>query len=87
MADEALGLGVDGAAVEIASAKIPVSGAVLEHVIDRGQYGRGDGAYRLLRSAPGFEAAKLSLVVTVLPSAGCPGALDEQGLEPRRTLP
>src|SRR5436190_24233468 len=49
--DETLGLCGLGAADEMLSAEVLVEGAVFEHVVGGREYGCGDGADGLLRSA------------------------------------
>src|SRR3982750_2218022 len=85
-ADEPPGLDLPGAPVEVAGAEVPVGGAVLEHVVGRGQDRGGDGAHRLLRAAAGAQAVAPGLEVARLLAAGRPGALDEGGLQPGRAL-
>src|SRR4051794_1362006 len=63
-----------------------VEGAVSEHVIDRGQDRGGDGADRLLGSAPAAQTLELRLQVAGLSVPGGPGTLDQGGLEPGRAL-
>ena len=59
---------------------------VVQHVIDGGKNGGGDGADRLLRAAPTFQPMELRGVVAVLLAFGRPCALHEHGLQPGRAL-
>src|ERR1700741_3710927 len=81
-----LGFPLARAAVEMIGAKVLVMGAVLQHMIDRGEHRGGDGADGFLRSALGSEPSELRPVIAVFLARGCPGALDEDGLEPGRAF-
>ena len=74
-----------GPFVEVIGAKVLVQGSILQHVIGRRQDRSGDGPNRLFCPAPGSEAMKLGLEIAGLLAGGGPGALDEGGLEPRRS--
>ncbi len=67
-------------------AEVMIERAVAQHVVDGSQDRGGDGADRLLWSATMTQALELGLEIAGLLSTGGPGALDECGLEPRRTL-
>src|SRR3712207_9320580 len=84
MPDEAHRPVAFGAAAEVVGADILVEGAVAEHVVGRGQDGRGDGADRLLRAAAGSQALELRLQVAALLARRRPGALHAGGLPPGR---
>ena len=61
-----LGLGGFGATIEVVRAQVLIAGAVLEHVIDGGEDGSGDGADGLFGTAPGTGALELGLDVAAL---------------------
>src|SRR5205823_8718732 len=65
------------------AAEVLKLGTIAEHVVDRGQHGRGHGDNRLLRAAPVLEPGKLRVKVTVFGARRRPGRLDHRGLEPR----
>src|SRR3954462_536499 len=85
-ADEPPGLDLLGAAVEVVGAEVRVDGAVLQHVVGRGQDRGRHRARRLPRPAAAAHAVVLGLQVARLLAAGRPGALDEGGPQPRRAL-
>jgi hypothetical protein len=68
--------------VEMMGAEVSMIGSVFEHVVDRSQHSGGDGADGRLRAPPGFQSMELGFVIAVFLFAGCPGALDQQGLQP-----
>src|SRR3712207_9494369 len=86
MPDEAHRPVAFGAAAEVVGADILVEGAVAEHVVGRGQDGRGDGADGLLRAAAGAQALELRLQGAALLARRRPGALHEGGLQPGRAV-
>src|SRR2546423_15368074 len=78
--DETLGLCGLGAADEMLSAEVLVEGAVFEHVVGGREYGCGDGADGLLRSAAAAQTQELSLQIAVFLAVCGPRALDQHGL-------
>src|SRR5208282_831921 len=84
--DQALFLLVGGTAIEVIAAEVLVHRPVLEHVVDGGKDGGGDGHDRLLGAAPGFDAVELGLQVAVFLFYRRPGALHQRGFEPGSTL-
>src|SRR6202021_977416 len=74
------------AAVEMVAADVAMFGPVLQHVVDRGQHRGGDRADGLFRAVLAAQAVELRLVIAVFLTAGRPGALDQQSLQPRRAL-
>ena len=84
--DEAFGLDRLGAAVEVIRAEVLIASPVLEHVICGGQYRCGNGADGFLGAAPRAQAMELGLEIGSLLSRRRPGALDQGGLEPGRSL-
>src|ERR1041384_5042829 len=85
-ADEPPGLDLPGTPVEVVGVEVRVGGAVLEHVVGRGQDRGRHRADRLPRPAAAAQAVVLGLQVARLLAARRPGALHERGLEPRRAL-
>ena len=77
---------VGGTAIEVIAAEVFVHRPVLEHVVDGGKDGGGDGHDRLLGAAPGFDAVELGLQVAVFLFYRRPGALHQRGFEPGSTL-
>src|SRR4051794_41475376 len=69
-ADEPSGLDLLGAAVEVVGAEVRVDGAVLEHVVGRGQDRGRHRTDRLLRPAAGAQAVVLGLQIARLLAAG-----------------
>ena len=87
LADEAPGPDLDGALFEVVGTKILVGGTILQHVVDRGEQRCGDRAGGdLLASFAAYPMEQRPVVAVFLSFSG-PGALDEHGLEPRRTFP
>ena len=86
LSDEPLDLGLGLALVEVVDAEVLVGNAVLEDVIDGGQNRGGDGADGFLRAASGLQSIELRPIVAVFLPLGGPGALNEHGLQPGRTL-
>src|SRR5216683_368485 len=84
--DQAIFLLVGGTTIEVIAAEILICRPVLEHVVDRGKDGGGDGHDRLLGAAPGFDAVELGLQVAVFLFYRRPGALHQRGLEPGSSL-
>src|SRR5487761_1094590 len=84
--DQAVFLLVGGTAIEVIAAEVFVHRPVLEHVVDGGKDGGGDGHDRLLGAAPGFDAVELGLQVAVFLFYRRPGALSQRGFEPGSTL-
>src|SRR5215468_6742200 len=80
--DQTCFLLVRGTAIEVIVAEVLVRRAVLEHVVDSGEDGGGDGHDGLLGAAPGFDAVVLGLQVAVFLFYRRPGALHQRGLEP-----
>src|SRR5229473_2259453 len=78
--DQAIFLLVGGTTIEVIAAEILICRPVLEHVVDRGKVGGGDGHDRLLGAAPGFDAVELGLQVAVFLFYRRPGALHQRGL-------
>jgi len=74
-----------GPFVEVIGAKVLVEGSILQHVIGSRQDRSGDGTNRLFCPAPGSAAMKLGLEIAGFLAGGGPGALDQGGLEPRRS--
>src|ERR1700730_5217435 len=74
LGDETLGFDGGRAAVEMVGAKVLMYGAVLQHVVDRGQHRSGDGANGFLFTAFGAQPVELRLAVAVPLAAGRPGA-------------
>ena len=66
---------IGGTAIEVIGAKVLIRRAVLEHVIDGGQDGCGDGHDCLLGTTPGFDAVELGLQIAVFLFYRGPGAL------------
>src|ERR1700686_4503053 len=67
-------------------AEVMIEGAVSRHMINRGQYGGGDGAHGFLWSATLAQPPELRLRVAGF-FAGCrPGTLHQGVLEPGRTF-
>src|SRR5271166_4387054 len=81
--DKTVGFDLGRPAVEVVGPRVVVVGAVLEHVVDRGQHRGGDGADGFLRAAFAAPPVELGLIVAVLFAAGRPGALNQHCLEPR----
>ena len=86
LAREVMRLSLGGALVEVVGPEVLVDGAVAQHVPDGGQHGGGDGADRLLRAAALAQALELRPEIAILFATSSPGALDEDGLQPRRAL-
>src|SRR5437660_2225282 len=63
---QALGLRDLGTAVEMVGTEILVDGSVLEHVVDGGENGGGDGTDGFLWPAAAAQAQVLSLVIASL---------------------
>jgi hypothetical protein len=84
--DQAFFLLVGRTAIEVTAAEVLVHRPILEHVVDGGKDGGGDGHDRLFGAAPGFYAVELSLQVAVFLFCRCPGALEQSGFEPGSTL-
>src|SRR5579883_1797489 len=78
--------GLGRAVAEVVGTEIAVGGAVLQHMVYRGEDRRGDGADGLLWSAAALQAEELRPVIAILRPLGGPGALDEHCFEPRGTL-
>src|ERR1700681_1242147 len=68
------------------AAEVFVDRPVLEHVVDGGKDGGGDGHDRLLGAAPGFDAVELGLQVAVFLFYRRPGALHQRCFEPGSPL-
>src|ERR1700692_4981269 len=68
------------------AAEVFVDRPVLEHVVDGGKDGGGDGQCRLVGAAPGFDAVELGLQVAVFLFYRRPGALHQRCFEPGSTL-
>src|SRR5437899_1626037 len=83
---QALGLRDLGTAVEMVGTEILVDGSVLEHVVDGGENGGGDGTDGFLWPAAAAQAQVLSLVIASLFVFGRLGTLDDGGLEPLRAF-
>src|SRR5687768_12679472 len=58
--EETLGLRLLGSAVEVIGSEIGVEGTILEHVVDGGEEGGGNGTDRLLGAASSAQALELS---------------------------
>src|SRR5665213_3538501 len=84
--DQAFFLLVGGTAIEVIAAEVLIHRPILEHVVDGGKDGGGDGHYRLLGAAPGFDAVELGLQVAVFLFYCRPGALHQRGFEPGSTF-
>src|SRR5262249_1693305 len=74
------------AALEVIGPKVLIHLPLFEHVVDGGEDRGGDGDDRLLRTAPRLYVVELGAQLRVLLAHRRPGALDERGLKPRRTL-
>lgn len=85
--DEALDVPSPGALVEVIGAEILVAGSVLEHVIDGGEQRGSDRANGFFGSAAGAQAMILRLKVAAFGAGRCPGALDQDRLQPGRPFP
>ena len=72
--------------IEVIVPEVLIAGAILEHVIDSGEDGSGDGANGLFGAASGTDAVELGLDVAALLARRSPAALDQGGLKPRSTL-
>jgi len=59
---------------------------VLEHVVDGGEHGGGDGADRFLGAAPCFQPVELGAVIAIFLFDRRPCRLDHGGLEPGGAL-
>ena len=86
LAREVMGLPLGGALVEVVGPEVLVDGAVAQHALDGGQHGGSDSADRLLRAAALAQALELRPEIAILFATSSPGALDEDGLQPRRAL-
>src|SRR4029077_21195730 len=84
--DQAFFLLVSGTAIEVITAEVLIHRPVLEHVVDGGKDGGGDGHDRLLGATPNFYAVELGLQVAVFLFYRRPGALHQRGFEPRSAL-
>src|SRR5439155_17844957 len=84
--DQGVFLLIRGTAIEVFATEVLIHRPVLEHVVDRGKDGGGDGHDRLLGAAPGFDAVELGLQVAVFLFYRRPGALHQRGFEPRSAL-
>src|SRR6266566_3579478 len=84
--DQAVFLLVSGTAIEVIAAEVLIHRPVLEHVVDGGKDGGGNGHDGLVGAAPGFDAVELGLQVAVFLFYRRPGALHQRGLEPGSTL-
>src|SRR5436190_396715 len=80
--DQGVFLLIRGTAIEVFATEVLIHRPVLEHVVDRGKDGGGDGHDRLLGAAPGFDAVELGLQVAVFLFYRRPGALHQRGFEP-----
>src|SRR5271166_5468955 len=69
LGDETLGFDLGRPAVEVVGAEVLVEGAVLQHVVDRGQHRGGDSADGFLRAALAAQSVELRPVVAVFPAA------------------
>src|SRR5437899_8998535 len=83
---QALGLRDLGTAVEMVGTEILVDGSVLEHVVDGGENGGGDGTDGFLWPAAAAQAQVLSLVIASLFVFGRLGTLNQGRLKPLRTF-
>ena len=84
--DQAFGLLAFGSGLKVIEAEVLIQGSILEHVIDCGEDGGGDGHDRLLRAAPRLDAQELGLQVAIFLTYRRLGALHQRGLKPWRTL-
>ena len=78
--DEAAGLRVGAAAIEVSSAEILIECAVFEHVIGRRDDRGGNGADGFLRPASSAQPHELRVEVGGLSARRGPAALNERGL-------
>src|SRR5260370_24931992 len=84
--DQVCFLLVGRTAIEVIAAEVLVHRPVLEHVVDGGKDGGGDGHDRLLGAAPRFDAVELGLQIAVFLFYRRPGALHQRGFEPSTAL-
>ena len=86
LGSEAFGFDVDRAAIKVVGTEVLVFGAILQHVVDRGEQRSRHGAHRFLRAVPAAQAVELRLVIAVLLARRGETALDQQRLEPGRAF-
>src|ERR1700730_12239911 len=80
--NEAMGLLLLGATVEVIGAEVLICGSVLEHVIDGGEEGSGDRHDCLLCPAPRLDAVELFAELAVLFPDRRPGRMHHCRLQP-----
>src|SRR5882762_3852045 len=83
---QALGLRDLGTAVEMVGTEILIDGSVLEHVVDGGENGGGNGTDGFLRPAAATQAQVLSLAIASLFVFGRLGTLNQGRLKPLRKI-
>ena len=69
-----------GTAFEVIRAQVLIRGSVLQHVIDGGEHGSGNGYDCLLGAAPRSDAVELGLKVAALCARRGPGTLNQYRL-------
>src|SRR6516165_5979508 len=84
--DQGFFLLIGGTAIEVIATEVLIHRPVLEHVVDGGKDGGGNGHDGLVGAAPGFDAIELGLQVAVFLFYRRPGALHQRGLEPGSPL-
>src|SRR5712671_3591908 len=84
--DQGFFLLIGGTAIEVIATEVLIHRPVLEHVVDGGKDGGGNGHDGLLGAAPRFDAIELGLQVAVFLFYRRPGALHQRGFEPGTAL-
>src|SRR5258706_15531953 len=84
--DQGFFLLVGGTAIEVIETEVLIHRPVLEHVVDGGKDGAGNGHDGFVGAAPGFDAVELGLQIAVFLFYRRPGALHQRGFEPGTAL-